>query len=250
MGLIKKTPTDAPKFDGNPDDTGAADQNEQDTAIRQAAAEPAKTEVAVAKTTAVAMPTKSTKLVNVLEDLKNSLTVDYNTLANLQINQGNWLLREGKKMLGDVVDFELLSYQDQWVVSPGAEGEEAAEFVRYSTDGITTSQGEDCKAYLASLHDADYPKAEIKQRCVLVLNLLAVSKKGNEELLDSLYQVDLPPSSKSKFDAYRAQASFHVARGKKTPAQAVMIRSTVSAVTKGPNTWSVADFTYSDLTAA
>lgn len=238
--------TSAAKFESAPEDTGADEQHEQDTAV----AETAKTavrEVAVPKSTAVGA-TRSTKLVNVLEDLKDSLKVDYNTLPNLQINQGNWLLREGKKPLGDVVDFELLSYQDQWVISPGADGDEAAEFVRYSNDGVTTSMGENCNDYVNQLHNADYPDAAMKQRCVLVLNLLAVSKKGNEALLDTLYQVDLPPSSKSKFDAYRAQASFHVARGKKTADQAVVMKSSVSVVSKGNNSWSVADFTYSELT--
>lgn len=246
MALIKKT-TPTAQFEAEPEDTGAFEQAEQDVAVVETAKVETR-EVVVPKTTAVA--TKSTKLVNVLEDLKNSLTVDYNTLANLQINQGNYLIRESKKMLGDAVDFELLSYQDQWVISPGVDGDEAGEFVRYSNDGVITSQGENCVDYLKRLQEADYPKAAMKQRCILVLNLLAVSKKGCEEFLDSLYQVDLPPSSKSKFDAYRAQASFHVARGKKTADQAVMIRSTVTVVEKNKMSWSVADFTYSDLTPA
>ena len=243
----------AAKFESAPEDTGADEQHEQDTTVAETTNETPKAavresrEVAVPKTTAVGS-TRSTKLVNVLEDLKDSLKVDYNTLPNLQINQGNWLLREGKKPLGDVVDFELLSYQDQWVISPGTDGDEAAEFVRYSNDGVTTSMGENCNDYVNQLHNADYPNAAMKQRCVLVLNLLAVSKKGNEALLDTLYQVDLPPSSKSKFDAYRAQASFHVARGKKTADQAVVMKSSVSVVSKGNNSWSVADFTYSELT--
>lgn len=247
MALIKKDNSanvSSAKFESNPDQA-VVEQHEQDAAVREVAAP---VSAAVANVSPRAVATKSTKLVNVLEDLKNSLVVDYNTLANLQINQGNWLVRESKKMLGDAVDFELLSYQDQWVISPGADGDEAGEFVRYSNDGVTTSQGENCLDYLKRLQDADYPKAAMKQRCILVLNLLAVSKKGNDELLDTLYQVDLPPSSKSKFDAYRAQASFHVARGKKTAEQAVLIRSAVTVVEKNKLSWSVADFTYSDLT--
>lgn len=258
MPLVKKdnsaAKSSAPKFEAPPEDTGAAEQVEQDTAVKQTPNETTKAamtearEIAVQRTTAVGA-TQSTKLVNVLENLKDSLKVDYNTLPNLQINQGNYLVRESKKTIGDVVDFELLSYQDQWVISPGADGDETSEFVRYSSDGVTTSMGEDCNAYVAQLHAADYPNAAMKQRCVLVLNLLSVSKKGNDDLLDTLYQIDLPPTSKSKFDAYRAQASFHVARGKRTAAQAVMIKSSVSVVSKGNNSWSVADFTYSELTA-
>ena len=253
MALIKKDNSASAKasvqtFEDAPEDTveqAAPVQVPNETT--KAAMSEARS-LAVSKPTAVAV-TRSTKLVNVLEELKDSLKVDYNTLPNLQINQGNWLVREGKKALGDVVDFELLSYQDQWVISPGTDGDEAAEFVRYSSDGVTTSMGENCNDYVTQLHNADYPNAAMKQRCVLVLNLLSVSKKGNEALLDTLYQVDLPPSSKSKFDAYRAQASFHVARGKKTADQAVIIKSSVSVVSKGNNSWSVADFTYSELTA-
>lgn len=169
--------------------------------------------------------------------------MDYNTLARLQVNQGNYLVYETKVALGDVVDFELLSYQDQFVISPGEDGDEAAQTVRYSSDGKVTNDGEDCMDYLNRLR-AVYPDASMKPRCIIVINLTGTSKKGTEAYCDKLYQVDLASTSKAKFDTYRHQTSFDVSRGRKTAAEAVMVRSSVSTVTKGKLTWSVADFTY------
>jgi len=55
---------------------------------------------------------------NPLGVLKNALTVDYNTLEQVIATNGNFMLRENDKVLGDQVDFEVLSFQDSWVVSP------------------------------------------------------------------------------------------------------------------------------------
>lgn len=206
------------------------------------AQKPAATAVAVQKPTGVGM---STRLKPVLDELKNALTVDYNTLARLQVNQGSYLMVDKNKLaLGDTVDFELLSFQDNFVLSPGSDGPEALEFVKYSNDGVTTNDGFNVAEYIEKLKDEGYPKAAVKPRCVLVIQLEGSSKNGLDEHYDKLYQIDLAPTSKSKFDAFRAQTSFDVTRGKKTAEQAVKIRSAVSTVTKGPNTWSVADFTY------
>lgn len=191
---------------------------------------------------AIALPTK---MVDVLGPLKDALRVDYNTLAQLQVNQGNWLVKEGKKMLGDTIDFELLSFQDNYVISPGVDGDEALEFVKYSADGITTDDGLDVKEYLTQLRDElGYEKASMKQRTVLVLNLLGSSANGVEAYYDKLYQVDLAPTSKTKFDAHRAQVSFSVTRGKRDPADCTRIRSSCSVVEKGKNSWTVASFDF------
>jgi hypothetical protein len=248
MALLKKSspsasaPAGAPTFEADPGDTVADVANDTPEA-------PKTTEVAVRPaaptTVTVSTSVRSNKLTDVLGELKNTLPVDYNTLANLQVNQGSWLVKETKVSLGDTVEFELLSFQDQFVISPGENSDEAAATVRYSKDGVTCDSGENCAEYLANLRQV-YPEASKKPRCVLVLNLTNTSKVGTEGLCDKLYQVDLSQTSKAKFDTFRHQSSFDVSRGKRTADQAVKIRSAVSSVTKGKLTWSVADFTYAD----
>jgi hypothetical protein len=240
MALIKKnSPAAAPaqKFEAEPEsEVAVAEKVEVDAPADQTA-------VAVQPAASVSATTRTGKLVDVLGEMKNTLTVDYNTLTRLQVIQGSYLLHETKTSLGDTIEFELLSYQDQFVISPNEDGEEAAAAVRYSRDGKVTQDGEDCVAYLSKLR-AVYPNANMKPRCILVINLTGVSKPGMEVHCDKLYQVDLAQTSKEKFDTFRIQAGFHVSRGRKTADQAVQVRSTVSSVTKGKLTWSVADFTY------
>ena len=239
----------ASAFESEPaDETGevgsdpAFDTNQSVAETKPAAS----TAVAVKPAAGGAVSTRiTTRNPGVLTPLKDAVPVDYNTLPSLQINQGNWLLKEGKKMLGDTVDFELLSYQDQWVIQPGLDGKEGVELLRFSNDGITTTQGEDCREYLASLLADGYLKAAMKHRTVLVLNLLACNKKGNEALLETLYQVDLPPTSKAAFDAHRIQVDFSVSRGKQPADRAALMESSVRVVEKGSNSWSIASFTFS-----
>ena len=231
-----------PQFEAEPDGEVAVSEKVDKPVSEKTIA------VISAASTAVALPlpTRSTKLQPVLDTLKNALRVDYNTLTPLQVNQGNYLLKDSNKAsIGDVIDFDLLSYQDNYVISPGAEGAEALEFVRYSDDGITTTQGENVAQYLQQLQAEGYSKAACKPRCVLVIDLLGSAKvPAGMELYGKLYQIDLAPSSKTKFDAYRHQTSYDVGKGKRTPEQAACIRSTVNTVTKGSKDWSVADFTY------
>ena len=233
-------------FEANPDE-GQDDPQEAAAAPGPAPAASRTVAPAAAPASRAVSTNVSTRRPGVLSPLKDAIVVEYNTFPALQVNQGNWLIKEGKKMLGDGIDFELLSFQDQWVISPGVEGAEGLEHLRFSADGEFTTKGEDCREYLAELHAAGFAKADMKHRAVLVLNLISCDKKVPAEYLDKLYQVDLPPSSKSKFDAHRHQADFSVSRNRCTPEAAPMIRSTVTVIEKGTNSWSVADFTFSAL---
>ena len=63
---------------------------------------------ATASTTNTAVAVKSS-LDHPLQELKNALTVDFNTLDALILSNGNLLLREGKKSVGDSIQIELMS---------------------------------------------------------------------------------------------------------------------------------------------
>jgi hypothetical protein len=52
------------------------------------------------------------------DQFRNALPVEYNTLDQIIASNGNFVERETKTVLGDTVHFDLLSFQDSFVVSP------------------------------------------------------------------------------------------------------------------------------------
>lgn len=180
--------------------------------------------------------------------LKNAFPVEFDTLCNVQLNQGNAINKDTGAALGDVIGLELLSFQDQTVVSPGVDGEEAKEHVRYSDDGVTTSQGESVPEYLAHLKSAGYPDAKLSQRVIIVGSLFDPGVKGKKiaGMKDKLVQINLPPSSVGGFKRYRADQAFQIGKGLAKLEDVEKMRITCNIKTKGDNTWTVAEFTRYD----
>jgi len=260
MALNK--PNSTPKFeDGNEgaDETvaltpaqrlqAAADAR----AAEQAAAAPAKPAaqsesraVAPAAGTQVAKPTS---MVNPLAPLKDAFFCEYDTLRSLKITNGNIVDNQTNKPLGDTLGLELLSYQDQYVISPGVDGEEGKEFVRYSHDGITTSKGEDCKEYLAELQGGAYPKASMTKRTVIAGSAFDIGEKGRKtlpELQDSLVQISLAPTTKASFDRYMMDQAFKIGKGLLQADGAVRVKIECAAASKGGKDWTIGNFSRYD----
>ena len=273
MAILKrdsspKTTATAPTFEQDPVVVGAAaggetgdageagDGSEGTAATEKVAAKT--TALAPAKATPLAAPASSSgRIVDVLAKLKDGITVEYNTLERIQVLAGGgFVLQDSNALsLGDTIDFELQSYQDSFVISPGGKGQEGKEFVRYSADGITTNDGENCREYLRHLQ-LDFPDASIKQRCVLVFELTGApnAKRGvADDHLNKLFQMDLAPTSKTKFDSYRIQAGHAVSRNRKTEEDVFKIRSTVEGATATSRTgeklnWAIAKFDFQPST--
>lgn len=252
MALKKSTPApQADQFEDGTEGEGVETTQTLTPAQRLAAAaaerEAAKpkdtpttgTSVAPAKSSAVAAPRS---LVDPLKALENAFRVEYDTLRNLVITNGNVMDKDTTKALGDVVGIELLSFQSQWVVSPGVDGDEAKEHVRYSDDGQTTSlDGEDCMEYLARLKANGYPDAKMSERTVICGSIFEPGKL--KDLKDSLVQINLPPTSKAAFQRYRMDQAFKIGKGLIDGAGAERIKLECALTTKGGNTWTVASFT-------
>ena len=266
MALTKNTNTTATfeALDDDAVDTGAEQTAEQAAAETRAAAQAKLAAAAAAhaatkpaeaaKSTAVApvagrQVTAAKPMINPLEPLKNAFPVEFDTLRNLTITNGNVMDKQTNKPLGDTIGLELLSFQDQWVVSPGVDGDEAKEFVRYSDDGVTTTQGEDVKAYLQSLKDSGYKEAKIGERMVICGALFDIGTKGAKdlkELQDTLIQINLPPTSKAAFKRYQMDQAYKIGKGLIDPEGAQRVRVECTLQTKGDMTWTVASFTRYD----
>ena len=179
-------------------------------------------------------------MTNPLGDLKNALTVDYNTLEQVIATNGNFMLRENDKVLGDEVLFEVLSHQDSWVVSP--EDQKAPiDVVKFSNDGLMCTDGTSVQEHLNFLRTNGYPRAKLKQRAVVVGAILKTSKAADME--GTLVQFDLSPASRIQWERFTANAAFQVKIGKFNADQVTKVKA-IADIAKGPDssTYTLAKF--------
>jgi hypothetical protein len=162
------------------------------------------------------------------DSLKDALRVNWDTLTSLKAAQGRLATRDGKVVFGEWIEFELLSYQDNWLISPGGDTDEAKELARYSDDGKTVKDtGEDVSVYIERLKSLGYKDARMSQRLVLVASLTDCDKTVT---IDDgmLFQIDLPPTSRAAFERYKNQAAFDAAKGKAGLDGALVVRATAT----------------------
>ena len=66
-------------------------------------------------------------------------------------------------------------------------------------------------------------KASIQERYVIVGELVATSGKTPSVELETLVQIDLPPTGVSSFKNYMTQSSYRIGKGKKTVDEARLL---------------------------
>lgn len=177
--------------------------------------------------------------IDVLSDMKDALRVDYNTLAQITAQQGNMVEREGKVNMGDTVVFDLLSFQDSYVVTPG-DDKAPVETLRFSEDGITCTDGTPCLEHLDFLKHNGYPMASLKKRTVVVGAIVSATK--TDKFNGQLMQFDLSPQSRVQFERYRANAAYAVKLGRYTKEQICHIKANAELASKGTNSFTLLKF--------
>lgn len=168
-----------------------------------------------------------------VKNLKDALPVDFNTLAQLQANQGKFRDKETEKVLGETIELQLLSWQDSWVVSPN-DLKAPKELVKYGDNERTARDGTDMLEHLAMLKESGYPKAKIGHRCVIVGALLAAEK--DQSLVGQLVQIDLSPQSRALFNRYIANSAYNLQIGKLTEETCMTLVLTAQDATGPDNT--------------
>lgn len=176
----------------------------------------------------------------ITRDFKNVLKVEWNTLRRLQANNGNFLdLEAGKKALGSRMIIELLSYQDNWQVSPGTDDPNDTQYVRYSDDGVTTTQGEPVAEYVQAMKEAGYTDCKVGQRCTLAFIVHGGDLDG------VMCQMDLAPTSKTQFDRHRMQTALDVGNKRRDEVDVRFMALAAEPTTgAGNRTWTLAKFGY------
>jgi len=198
--------------------------------------------VAPKQVVAVAPTAKSFNQVpDTIGSLKNAMPVTFDMLISLIASNGNICKREDKRPLGSEVTFELLSWQDSFVVSTG-DDKSPKDLIKYSDDGITCSDGTSAQEHLRHLRDElGYSKASIKQRAVVVGSLISCQKPGEIEE-DELVQFDLSPQTRAAFMNYALGCINKQRLGKLTAEQVTRVKATASLATMNSNTFTKLTF--------
>lgn len=219
----------------------AAEGNTAGPAAETATPAPAPTTTAVAPAPTTAVAKVAGRPVDVIANtFKNVLRVDWNTLRRLQANNGNFLdLEDGKKALGTEMTIELLSYQDNWQISPGTDDPNDVQYVRYSDDGITTNQGENVAEYVDAMKKAGYSDCKLGARCTLAFIVHGGTLDG------IMCQMDLAPTSKTQFDRHRMQVALDHGNNRRDEVDARFMKVKAKPTTgAGNRTWTLATFEY------
>lgn len=207
--------------------------------------------VAAPKAGALALPSSGlaaqiAQAAQAFDSLKDALRVNWDTLTQLKTAQGRIATRDGKTVFGEWVEFELVSYQDNWLISPGGDTDEAKELARYSDDGKTVKDtGELCTEYINRLKGLGYKDAKMSQRLVLVASLTNCDKTVTIDE-GMLFQIDLAPTSMAAFNRYKNQVAFDAAKGRVSLASATQIRATAEVAQQrggSKNEYTVLKFT-------
>jgi hypothetical protein len=168
----------------------------------------------------------------VFDGLKDALRVQWDTLDALKVVQGRISTKDDKIVLGEWMEFEALSTQENWLLSPGSDTDEARTLARYSDDGVMLKDGsQTCAEYLTHLKEMGYKDAKRVERLVLVISLTNCDK--NIEIEDGkLFQVDMPPTSRQAFDRYKNQTAFDIAKKRFPIEEVFFMRATCSVETQ------------------
>jgi hypothetical protein len=183
------------------------------TTVPDTAGVPVGNEVAAARTTAVARP--NAKMVTLLEDLKNALpAIEFGVLPRLTGSNGQ-IMDADKNKLGEQIEVQLISWNDEFCATPGDDSDEAKEKVKYSRDGTTLDgTGASVADYIKLLQTEGYSKASVKKYTQLIC-ILTDSAKPSEHV-GNMVLVSLSPQSGKSFQGYQLQESVKVARGKRS----------------------------------
>lgn len=226
----------------------AAENTAGPAAVAEAAAPAAAAAPAsepVAATTAVATPRNTAVAVAgrpvdvIKQNFQDAFKVDWNTLNRIQATNGNFVdVEEGKRVIAPEIVLEVMSYQDNWQYSPGTDDDTDIQYVRYSDDGVTCTDGTNMNEHMEAMRVAGYTEGKLAQRVVIAGTIVGGTHDGK------LVQLNLAPTSKAMFDRFRMQVSIDIAKGKRAPEDVQTLKLRAVPESKGKNTWTKVVFDY------
>ena len=199
-------------------DTGTAETATATAAVDTSEA-PKTTALAAAGTRALTTASSVMKA-NIISGLQDAFRVEYDSLPAVGASLGTFVRKADETDLGPELKLQLLSYQESWVASPN-DTKADVELVKYADNSKTARDGTDLAAHVEDLKAQGYSKAKINHRVILVGELLEAPK--DDSMVGDLIMVDLPDSGRRSFNTFTLQASYAVAKGRKSAEEATIL---------------------------
>ena len=157
---------------------------------------------------------------NVISGLQDAFRVEFDSLPAVGASLGTFVRKADETDLGPELKLQLISYQESWVASPN-DTKADVELVKYADNSKTARDGTDLAAHVEDLKAQGYGKAKINHRVILVGELLEAPK--DDTMVGDLIMVDLPDSGRRSFNTFTLQASYAVAKGRKSAEEATVL---------------------------
>ena len=199
-------------------DTGTAEAATA-TAVVDTSEAPKTTALAAAGTRALTTASSVMKA-NIISGLQDAFRVEYDSLPAVGASLGTFVRKADETDLGPELKLQLISYQESWVASPN-DTKADVELVKYADNSKTARDGTDLAAHVEDLKAQGYGKAKINHRVILVGELLEAPK--DDSMVGDLIMVDLPDSGRRSFNTFTLQASYAVAKGRKSAEEATIL---------------------------
>lgn len=201
-------------------DTTAAETVVVDTAAAAPEDKPSTT-TALATAGQRALTTASAVMkANVISGLQDAFRVEFDSLPAVGASLGTFVRKADETDLGNELKLQLISYQESWVASPN-DTKADVELVKYADNAKTARDGTDLAAHVEDLKAQGYSKAKINHRVILVGELLEAPKDAS--MVGDLVMVDLPDTGRRSFQTYTLQASYAVAKKRKTEEETTIL---------------------------
>ena len=185
-----------------------------------ATSEAPKTTALAAAGTRALTTASSVMKANIISGLQDAFRVEYDSLPAVGASLGTFVRKADETDLGPELKLQLLSYQESWVASPN-DTKADVELVKYADNSKTARDGTDLAAHVEDLKAQGYGKAKINHRVILVGELLEAPK--DDSMVGDLIMVDLPDSGRRSFNTFTLQASYAVAKGRKSAEEATIL---------------------------
>ena len=202
-------------------DTGTTEAVTVEAATGAVATSEAPKTTALAAAGTRALTTASSVMkANIISGLQDAFRVEYDSLPAVGASLGTFVRKADETDLGPELKLQLISYQESWVASPN-DTKADVELVKYADNSKTARDGTDLAAHVEDLKAQGYGKAKINHRVILVGELLEASK--DDSMVGDLIMVDLPDSGRRSFNTFTLQASYAVAKGRKSAEEATIL---------------------------
>lgn len=198
--------------------------------------------VSAGKTTAVTTQVSREEM-HAVANTRNVMELEYDTFKGIVIEKGFFTEKGSTDSIGKELVISLMSWQDLYVCTP-KDNNAPSELVRYSSDGVTASDGTNMAEHLESLKAGGYPNAKIEQR-ILIAGGLEKAEQPTA-LLDKPVLINLSPSNRKMFVQYQGESAYAISKGRKTKEQALLMKLTCTVAKYEKNTYGLCSFDFAE----